>query len=170
MIEPMKKLYRSSDDRILAGVAGGMGRYFNVDPLFIRLIFVLLALVHGLGVLLYVIFIFIIPKKGGKSIDAETAGKKLKELAQDAEEKTKEVAEKIEKQGKSWMQDRRRVIGLVILLVGLLALLNEVVSVSWFRWDIFWRVALIVVGFYLLIKTDKKDKPVPDESENDSNK
>jgi len=170
MIEPMKKLYRSSDDRILAGVAGGIGRYFNVDPLFIRLIFVLLALVQGLGILLYVIFIFIIPKEGGKQLDAETAGKKLKEFAQEAEEKTKEVAEKIEKQSKSWMNDRRRVIGLVILLVGLLALLNEVVSVSWFRWDIFWRVALIVVGFYLLIRTDKKEKPSSDEPKNGSDK
>lgn len=170
MIEPMKKLYRSSDDRILSGVAGGMGRYFNVDPLFIRLIFVLLALVQGLGILLYIIFIFIIPKEGGKPLDAETTGKKIKELAQDAEEKAKEVTEKIGKQGRSWMQDRRRVIGLVILLVGLLALLNEVVSVSWFRWDIFWRVALIVVGFYLLVRTDKKSNPTLVESEKKSDK
>lgn len=169
MIEPIKKLYRSSDDRILAGVAGGMGRYFHVDPLFVRLIFVLLALVQGLGILLYVIFIFIIPKEGGKHLDAATAGKKIKELAQEAEEKTKEVAEKIEKQGKGWMHDRRRVIGLVILLVGLLALLNEVVSVSWFRWDIFWRVALIVVGFYLLIRTDKKQKSASSEQEKTNN-
>lgn len=170
MMEPIKKLFRSSDDRILAGVAGGIGRYFNVDPLFIRLIFVLLALVQGLGVLLYVIFIFIIPKEGGKYLDAETAGKKIKELAQDAEEKAKEVTEKIEKQGMSWMNDRRRVIGLVILLVGLLALLNEVVSVSWFRWDIFWRVALIVVGFYLLVRTDKKSKPILVEAKKSSDK
>ena len=170
MIEPMRKLYRSSDDRILAGVAGGMGRYFKVDPLFVRLIFVLLALVQGLGILLYVIFIFIIPKEGGRHLDAETAAGKIKEFAQEAEEKTKKVAEKIEKQSKSWMHDRKRVIGLVILLVGLLALLNEVVSVSWFRWDIFWRVALIVVGFYLLIRTDKKDKPSSHESENGSDK
>lgn len=169
MIEPIKKLYRSSDERILAGVAGGIGRYFNVDPLFIRLIFVLLALVQGLGILLYVIFIFIIPKEGGKYLDAELAGKKIKEFAQEAEEKTKQAAEEIEKQGRSWTRDRKRVIGLVILLVGLLALLNEVVSVRWFRWDIFWRVALIVVGFYLLVKTDKKQKSASSEKENTDN-
>ena len=81
-MKPIKKLHRSSDDRILAGVAGGMGTYFNVDPLFVRLIFVLLALVQGLGILLYVIFIFIIPKEGGKCLDAEVASKKIKEMAQ----------------------------------------------------------------------------------------
>lgn len=168
-MQPIKKLYRSDDDRILAGVAGGLGNYFNVDPLFIRLIFLLLALVHGLGILFYVILIFIIPKEGGKSLDVAKAGQKLKEFAGAAEEKTQEVTEKIEKQGKSWLQDPRRVIGLVVLIVGLLALLNRIVPVSWFRWDIFWRVALIVVGFYLLLKTDKKAKPassVPETSEN----
>lgn len=158
MIQPIKKLYRSEDDRIIAGVAGGLGEFFNVDPLFVRLIFVLLALVHGLGILFYVILVFIIPKKGEENLDAQKAGRKLKEFAGDVEEKAKEVAGKIEKEGKGFFGDRKKLIGLVILVVGLLVLLDKIVPVRWFRWDIFWPIALIVAGSYLLVRADKKEK------------
>lgn len=154
MTESIKKLYKSSDDSIIAGVAGGIGEYFSIDPLFVRLVFVLLALMHGLGVLLYIIFFIIVPKEGHE----HTTSDKIKEIADDAGEKAKKVTEKIEKNGKDWTHNRTKIIGLVILLVGVFALLNEVISISWFKWDIFWRVSLIVVGFYLLVKTDNKKK------------
>lgn len=162
-MQPTKKLYRSDDDRIIAGVAGGLGKYFNVDSLFIRLIFLLLALVHGLGILFYVIFALVVPKEDGEAVVNRKAAKKMKKFAGKTEEKVKEMADKIEKGGKSWLQGGKRILGLVILIVGLLALLNVILPVSWFRWDIFWRAALIVVGLYLLIKTEKKTGPTPSE-------
>ncbi|NQU82817.1 MAG: PspC domain-containing protein [Parcubacteria group bacterium] len=157
MSESIKKLYRSDEDRIVAGVAGGLGEYFNIDPLFVRLIFIFLALVNGLGILFYIIFIFVIPKKGEKTLNAHETGERLKEFGHDVSEKAKEVAGSIEEQGVGFSKNRRKVIGLVILIIGLLALFNKAVPMSWFRWDLFWRIALIVIGFYLLIKSDKKD-------------
>ncbi len=51
-----KQLVRRSDDRMLFGVAGGVADYLNVDPVIVRLMFVLLALFgKGLGVLLYIV-------------------------------------------------------------------------------------------------------------------
>jgi len=47
-----ERLYRSRADRMLFGVAGGMGRYFNVDPAIVRLVWVLLFLAVGAGILL----------------------------------------------------------------------------------------------------------------------
>ncbi len=63
----MKKLYKSKDDKILAGVLGGIGEYFEVDPVFIRIGYVLLAIISGhrsimLFVFAYIIFLLIIPK------------------------------------------------------------------------------------------------------------
>lgn len=58
----MKKLYRSSTDKILAGVCGGLGRYFDIDPTIFRLIAVVLSLGSlGTGFLIYLIFWCIIP-------------------------------------------------------------------------------------------------------------
>ena len=56
-----KRLYRSRKDKMIAGVAGGLGEYFNVDPTIVRLVFVLLALAGGPGVLLYFIMWIITP-------------------------------------------------------------------------------------------------------------
>jgi phage shock protein C len=63
------RLRRSTDDKVVAGVCGGLGRYFGVDPLFFRLAFVVLAIGGGSGVLLYIVAWLIIPQeKSGDSV------------------------------------------------------------------------------------------------------
>jgi len=57
-----KQLYRSLDDRMVAGVCGGLGAYFNVDPTLVRLAAVFLSLWWGGGILLYLLAWFIIPE------------------------------------------------------------------------------------------------------------
>lgn len=58
----MKKLYRSRRDRMVAGVAGGMGEYFNIDPTLLRIIWVLLMLPGGIpGIILYLACWILIP-------------------------------------------------------------------------------------------------------------
>jgi phage shock protein C len=56
-----RKLYRSRSDRMLGGVCGGLGDYFRVDPTLMRLIFVVLFLLGGHGLLVYLILWIIIP-------------------------------------------------------------------------------------------------------------
>ena len=58
-----KKLYRSSTNRVLWGVCGGLGEYFNSDAIIVRILFIVLGLIGGSGIILYVIGIFIIPKQ-----------------------------------------------------------------------------------------------------------
>jgi len=58
-----KKLYRSTTDKKIAGVCGGLGEYFDVDPTLIRLIWLVLVLAAGTGVLAYIIAWIIIPEK-----------------------------------------------------------------------------------------------------------
>ncbi len=57
----MKKLYKSSTDKKLAGVCGGLGDYFNVDSTVVRLLWVIFALCGGCGILAYLIAMLIIP-------------------------------------------------------------------------------------------------------------
>ena len=57
-----KKLYRSNVNCMLAGVCGGLGEYFNIDPTIVRLGWVIFSLM-GAGVLAYIIAAIIIPKE-----------------------------------------------------------------------------------------------------------
>ena len=56
------RMYRDTDHRVIGGVCSGMGVYWNIDPLIIRIIFIALALAGGLGVLVYLILYIVIPE------------------------------------------------------------------------------------------------------------
>jgi len=60
--KPLKRLYRSGKDKILGGVCGGIGEYLGVDPVLIRLIWVIGALAWGAGIFAYLIAWIIIPR------------------------------------------------------------------------------------------------------------
>jgi len=57
----VKRVYRSKHDKIIAGVCGGIGNYFGVDPVIIRLGCVLSVFLGGAGVVAYIVAWFIIP-------------------------------------------------------------------------------------------------------------
>jgi len=61
-LSSFRKLYRSSHNRILAGVCGGLGEYFNVDPTLVRLIWVVFTLLYGVGLLAYLVAWIVIPE------------------------------------------------------------------------------------------------------------
>jgi phage shock protein C len=58
-------LRRSRDDRVIAGVCGGLGRYLQVDPVLLRIALVILTVSGGLGVLLYIVAVILIPEQQG---------------------------------------------------------------------------------------------------------
>lgn len=58
-----RKLYRSRKDRMIAGVAGGLGEYLNMDPTIVRLLFVLFALAGGPGLLVYLVMLLVVPEE-----------------------------------------------------------------------------------------------------------
>jgi phage shock protein C len=61
----MKKLYRSKDNKVLAGVIGGIGEYFDIDPVILRIIWILLVVFTAFapGIIVYFFSVLIIPKK-----------------------------------------------------------------------------------------------------------
>jgi phage shock protein PspC (stress-responsive transcriptional regulator) len=62
--DPVRRLRRSRSDRMLAGICGGLGDYFGVDPVAFRILFVLLALPGGLpGLLPYILMWIVIPEE-----------------------------------------------------------------------------------------------------------
>ncbi len=58
-----KRIYRSRKERMIGGVAGGIAEYFDVDPVVIRFAFIALTLFNGVGVVLYIVGMIIIPEQ-----------------------------------------------------------------------------------------------------------
>jgi phage shock protein C len=60
MDEP-RKLYRSQTQRMLAGVCGGLAEYFNIDATVMRVLFLILAVFGGSGIVLYLVMWIVVP-------------------------------------------------------------------------------------------------------------
>lgn len=131
-----KKLYRSQQDAMIGGVCGGLGEYLAVDSTLVRVIFALLALMGGGGLILYLILWLVIPLAPGAAAHVQTA-----------------AGESIEAEPAPAPRHRGRfrfALGLLVLIAGTLAFLDQVAPLSWFRSDFFWPVALIVIGLLIL--------------------
>lgn len=127
-----KKLYRSRGNRVLGGVCGGIGEYFEIDPVLVRLIFLILFFVAGVGFLGYIIAWIIIPER---PFDQEEI-----EIEID-EEAIKEQKEK-----------RMKILGYVLFGLGIFFILE-----LWFNIDFdlgaeFWSIGLILIGLVLIFK------------------
>jgi len=60
--ETIKRLYRSGNERILGGVCGGIGEHLNIDPVIIRLLWIVFCLLFGAGIIVYIIAWIIVPR------------------------------------------------------------------------------------------------------------
>ena len=58
-----KRLYRSKTNRRLRGVCGGFGEYFNIDPVIVRLLWILFTVAGGGGIIAYIVACFIVPEQ-----------------------------------------------------------------------------------------------------------
>ena len=73
-----KTLYRSKKNRIIGGVCGGMGEYFDVDPIWFRLAALLLVFGYGTGIVIYIIAWILIPEAPEKKTTKKSAKKATK--------------------------------------------------------------------------------------------
>lgn len=142
-MEETKKLYRSCNNRIIAGIAGGLGEYLAIDPLVIRLIFLVLIF-SGVGFAAYIVAWVLIPN------DPKCANKSGSE---EIKEKAESFANEFRDMGKNNDSDLRIIFGAIILAFGLLLLFQNLVGEL--VWKVFWPAILILFGFYLITKSSE---------------
>jgi phage shock protein C len=76
------RLYRSREDRVIAGIGGGLGKYLGIDPVLVRIGIVVLCLIGGGGILAYLIAWLVIPEEpypgaaGDEALAGEEAGRR----------------------------------------------------------------------------------------------
>jgi phage shock protein PspC (stress-responsive transcriptional regulator) len=149
-----KKLYRSIDNRIFAGVCGGLAEFFDADSALVRIIFVLLALANGFGILLYIVLAVIVPREPFVKQGGVTGAEKerIHEFADEMKKHAHSFAERIREKRRRNNSEARNLTGIFIVLLGFLFLLEKIFPLSFFSWGVFWPFLLIVLGIYLIVR------------------
>lgn len=136
------RLYRSQADRMLTGVAGGMAEYLRIDPVIVRLLWVLaVVLSSGLGLLVYLALAVITPSLPRQEPDADSA-------SDDAEGGAPADAPSAPADYAPGRNGAAVVIGSALIVIGAVALASQF---GWFDAWRLWPLALIAIGGVLIL-------------------
>ncbi len=143
------KLYRSCKDRMIGGVAGGIAEYFQIDSTLVRLVFAILMISGGVGVLAYILAWVIIPENP-ECAKGKSGAEEIKEQAEKVAKEIKNVAEKNSAQ----KEDAKYWVGMVILLFGIALLAQLVFGFHFVKF--FLPLAIMLVGVLVISNSMRK--------------
>jgi phage shock protein C len=145
-----KKLYRSVTDKMLAGVCGGLAEYFAIDPVIVRLIFVLAVIFGGSGILAYIILWIIIPQKPYIITPFNTNPPSGDSSSSTEEKKSETSNPDMNYVNINKTQSNRSIYaGAFLILLGGIFLLDN--FVPHFHFGDFWPLILIGLGFAIIL-------------------
>ncbi len=146
-----KQLTRSRSDYMLGGVCAGLGRYFGIDPTIVRLVFVLLAISGGSGVLLYLVLWIVIPREDLVQSQGPLTGDEFGRRARQMGEEMRQVAAQPNTRTAQFL-------GIALVVVGLIYLVQNLHLpwLMWFNSNIAWPAVLIIAGGLLLMRAFRK--------------
>ena len=136
-----KRLYRSRKEKMIGGVCGGLGGYFDIDPVIVRILFVVAVFLGGSGVLAYIICWIIIPEEPVVAPVATVAPPPAPEQAQPAPP----VQESNHRGSMT--------AGIVLIAIGGLFLLHNLLPALHFIH--LWPIILILLGVAILSRTTR---------------
>lgn len=163
-----RRLYRSQRERIIGGVAGGVGEYFDIDPVWVRLAFILLVFASGVGLIAYIVLWIIVPRQASQAAPREAIRENIQDLKQDLKQAEaglkeafgrKEEAPQPDVEARPVSRDRNIaavLVGLVLIGLGVIFFLGNFIPFWWFSWGKFWPVLLILAGVVILVARIKR--------------
>ncbi|MCX7876722.1 MAG: PspC domain-containing protein [Melioribacteraceae bacterium] len=143
-----KKLYRSRKEKIIGGVAGGLGDYFNIDPVIVRVLFVVLSILHGSGILVYFILWIVIPEEPFEIAYG------IKDDTQQNDNENKNINDNLPLAEIKKNNTPTLITGGILIFIGIIFLLNNIIP-SFNLSDLFPYI-LILVGILLISNSFKK--------------
>ena len=162
-METKKRLYRSAKSKVFGGVAGGIAEYFDIDPIIIRLLFVIIAFAGGGGAIVYLILWIALPLEpitpytmnmgAGESFGTETPGNQSASASPDGA--SDPMSFPVKKENKNGL-----IGGVILIALGLIFLANRFIPNINFG-DL-WPLVLVVLGGVLIATSfaeRKSDKP-----------
>ncbi|MCK9302242.1 MAG: PspC domain-containing protein [Bacteroidales bacterium] len=153
-----KKLQRSRNNRVIAGVCGGLGEYFDIDPVIFRLIFAILFFAAGGGLLVYIILWIILPEnKIAYNINKDEDKKPNYDRA--ASETPFEESSNTnvnEEDNKKKNTNGALIIGVAFILLGGMFLMQNLWG--FFRIEDWWPLLLVAAGVVFMINAVNNKK------------
>ncbi len=125
-----KKLCKSSSNKVFAGVCGGVGDYLNIDPVIVRIIWLVSVFTYGVGVVAYIVAAIIMP-------ECETSDIYDEDEKEDEKEDDPEDVER-----------RNKLLGGALVAIGVLFIGRK--FFYWIDTGFVFAAALIIVGAYLV--------------------
>jgi phage shock protein C len=129
-----QQLFRNKSNKIIGGVATGLADYFDTDPVLIRVAFVVLAFMHGIGLLAYIILWIVMPVKPGEPVVSDPNAPFPQAAPLQQPERT--------------TTGRFATGGIVLIVLGLMFLADN--FIPHFDIDDYWPVVLIAIGAGIL--------------------
>jgi phage shock protein C len=145
------RVYRSRKYRVIAGVAGGLAEYFNVDVVLVRLLWVISIFAGGGGVLAYIIAWIVIPEENRENERFMDTGEGYETTSgswEDAPEDTPKDENVYREKQEAGLR-RQRNFGLLLIGLGILFLIRQFFG---FFFHYFWPLLLVALGMFLLLR------------------
>lgn len=147
----MKRLVKSRTNRMVDGVLGGIGEYLQVDPVLVRIIFLLFAFLTTFGpaIIIYIIAMFIIPSSD-KSTDSYKSNEEKAPFSQ-------EWSSSVRNHSASPAKNGSLLFGFILIILGILFLLNNFLDYNVFYYirrfgEYFWPLLIVGIGLWLLFR------------------
>jgi len=139
----VQKLYRSRSEKVLAGVCGGLGEYFNVDPVFVRILFVVAFFSGGLGLIAYIVFWIATPERPIQIPSSQNTSETYSDI------------ESSDLQDESAISFKTKaILGYSLIAIGFLIILGELIPN--FDFEYIFSLILISSGLFLLFANKKR--------------
>jgi len=145
-----KKLYRSTKDKMLGGVAGGIAEYFDIDSTLIRVLFILVVFFGGTGIIAYIILWIVVPEQPYTIPDFSSSSNEKQE-----KENQNKTGNAFNQQVEQNRDNRSLWGGLILVTMGVLFLLDN--YIPRFNFSDYWPLILIGVGIGLLLNAKKRN-------------
>lgn len=145
-----KKLTRSRDKRVIAGVAGGLGNYLDIDPILIRIIIVLITIFHGVGLLIYIIMWIVIPEEPYKTFNQTSNETSMGDFS------NTEAEIGIEEKLQNNSNNGKVIVGVILILIGAVFLLERFLPIIDFK--LVFSFGLIILGLALIFNFFNKSE------------
>jgi phage shock protein C len=151
------RLQRSREDRIFFGVCSGLGRFFDVDPIYFRLAFVVAVLAGGSGILAYLLLALVMPVENAATEDARsTLRQNLADLRMEAGQLTRDIGggatADADGAGHSAVRHPRNVGAAVLIVLGVFFLAANLGWLNWIDFGLLWPLILVALGVAIILR------------------
>lgn len=139
-----RRLERSRVNRVIAGVCGGLGEYLDVDATFVRVAMVVLAFVGGIGILVYIVLLVLMPLPGENAVFGPASTTVASSPGVPA------VADP------AATERRRNAVGILLVGLGAVFLLGNLGLFRGLDWKYIWPLVVIALGVLLIAQRTRR--------------